>query len=1117
MADDLGLSYQSARKGAYEGDTALAELLDEFPAAPVATPAEDPNAVGPDAPDEGLERSFADSPQSQKPEAIGQGFMESIRGLGQQMGAGPTPQQMGEGGERGMAAASDVALGVVETVRNQALGGVRDATQEVLELTRLSELGLSLPEISQPQTVTGGLARSTAQFLTGFVPAFRMIRFGKAASSLATAGRAALAGAVSDATVFDPQQERLSNLVQSFPVLQNPITDFLESEPGDSEAMGRFKNAVEGLGIGGMVDGLAVGLNAIKQARRIGTLAEEAAGAGEAIVPEKIPLELGDPTKPTVELVDEIPATDAPPMFPVERADPLMDVAKIQGDEIAPEGFEIVTPSVPAKAVNINLSKLDTTDDVKEALATVGDWFRTDMDDARRGVITQRQTEILADNLGMTPAQLLERRKGQAFNAEEALAARKILESSGSQLVKLARKAAVDPRDSDLIAFRRSLALHHAIQAQVSGATAEAGRSLASFKITAKGGLEQARAIRELIDASGGADFSRDMAAKLATLTHPRQIAVMATGLEKATSTDMVLEAWINGLLSGPQTHVVNMLSNSITSMWQIPERFIASQISGSPIGAGDIAAQEAVEQMFGLVYGARDGFRMASKAFKSGEASDLLGKVEAPRRAISAENLNVSGAAGRFADFMGEVTRLPSRFLTASDEFFKGIGYRMELHALAFRQARGEGLEGPALAKRTAEIIAEPPETIHLASVDAARYQTFTSKLGQAGATFQASVAKFPAARFIIPFIRTPVNIMKFAGERSPLAPLSKNVRQEIAAGGARRDLALAKIASGSMLMSVFTEMAASGSITGGDLMNRDMAKIRRETGWQPYSLLIGDTYYAYNRLDPIGITVGIAADLAEILPKLEEQEGEEIAAAAVLAISKNMVSKTYLEGVSKVIEIFDDMTPELGAIRGKQFYQQFLSSFVPNLFAQIARTEDPTMRHVETMVDAFKARLPEYREDLPPRRNIWGDPIVLEGGIGPDIMSPIYASTKKEDPVSEEILRLDKPVSMPPRNLGGVELSPEQYDRFVLLAGKEAVDGQRRNVKQALRDAMKMPAYKRASDGPDGTKSAVVQQVIRGFRQIAEAKLMNEFPELFSAIQVKRMEAARALAPQR
>ena len=65
---------------------------------------------------------------------------------------------------------------------------------------------------------------------------------------------------------------------------------------------------------------------------------------------------------------------------------------------------------------------------------------RVGFDAATRGRVSQAETERLAAELGVTPDKLLTRRKGQALNAEEALAARQILAKSDNELVNLAKR-----------------------------------------------------------------------------------------------------------------------------------------------------------------------------------------------------------------------------------------------------------------------------------------------------------------------------------------------------------------------------------------------------------------------------------------------------------------------------------------------------------------------------------------------------------------------------------------------------------------------------------------------------------------------------------------------------
>jgi len=72
----------------------------------------------------------------------------------------------------------------------------------------------------------------------------------------------------SDFVAFDGQEERLANLIQQFPDLQNPISEYLAADPDDNELVGRAKNVLEGaligLGVGAVAKSVMAGLNAIK-------------------------------------------------------------------------------------------------------------------------------------------------------------------------------------------------------------------------------------------------------------------------------------------------------------------------------------------------------------------------------------------------------------------------------------------------------------------------------------------------------------------------------------------------------------------------------------------------------------------------------------------------------------------------------------------------------------------------------------------------------------------------------------------------------------------------------------------------------------------------------------
>src|SRR3546814_13841049 len=72
------------------------------------------------------------------------------------------------------------------------------------------------------------------------------------------------------------------------------------------------------------------------------------------------------------------------------------------------------------------------------------------------------------------------------------------------------------------------------------------------------------------------------------------------------------------------------------------------------------------------------------------------------------------------------------------------------------------------------------------------------------------------PLIKAVLPFIRTPTNLIKFTAERSPLAPMVKEWRKGFIAGGARRELAIAKSMYGSGVGAVIAAHAAQGVMTG-------------------------------------------------------------------------------------------------------------------------------------------------------------------------------------------------------------------------------------------------------------------------------------------------------------
>ena len=143
-----------------------------------------------------------------------------------------------------------------------------------------------LPDIPKPfdvpDTTVNTIVSTIGQFVVPFGAAGKAMGAAKLGTNVAASfpkaakiARPMIQGAIADFSAFDGHEARLSNLIESVPTLQNPVSEYLAASEDDSELEGRFKNAVEGLGIGAAADGLFKCLSAVKAARKARRIAKE--------------------------------------------------------------------------------------------------------------------------------------------------------------------------------------------------------------------------------------------------------------------------------------------------------------------------------------------------------------------------------------------------------------------------------------------------------------------------------------------------------------------------------------------------------------------------------------------------------------------------------------------------------------------------------------------------------------------------------------------------------------------------------------------------------------------------------------------------------------------------
>lgn len=1108
-----------------------------------------------------------------------------------------------------------------ETAR--AVGGaVRDAAQNTLDLstditnwTRENLLGLrategfKLPEVAENQTTTGKVGRSLIQFVVPFMGYAKALR-GLGVANTVVRGMAA--GAVTDATAFDPHEKRLSNMVMemsdSNPVMGKAMFDYLSAHPEDTNAEGRFKNAVEGLGLGVAVEGVFKGMRMVKHhyftkgedpAASVRKAAEEAKKEMpvESTTPEvEVPGDAAPvtatgtpPAAPKVAKGAKPEKAGTPPVEPVKAPEVTIpetlkrpEVAGIAPREVLagiPKRMPVIKQAQVSQIVkaalsedyasvtqalkesDFNFAHVESREDIQGLMDAVSSVVEKEINTAKHGVETFGQTKELAEELGAGTATMKEMYGDTNQLSAKVLSHRMLLAASADTVTSLARLARTGDVDA-MLALRKHVTLHASMQAQMKGIQTEIARALSSFRITAKSVDLSINERNELIEAMGGHKLNVEFAQKLAGISDPKKLHAVIRRGAMARTKDAIFEAWINGLLSAPATHVVNTVGNTLTALASVAERGTAAAI-GKVLRTGDdsIQAGEVKAQLFGMMEGLKDAISITSEGLAAvrkaaGQAatgnlkgagstldenlSELGGAWEAAvtnapvldnaafstmehgarGEAITASqfDLDPNSIIGGFVDGLGALVRLPGRALMTSDELFKTIHYRGELKAQAYRDGRTKGLTGDELFSHVARMVEDPTPALQAQALNAARQGTFTTPLGTIGSSGQHYLNQVPGARYVMPFVRTPVNIMKYVGVRTPgLNLLAESVRNEFKAGGVRRDVMLAKTALGGSLYALGATLAAEGVITGGGEKDQSAERLG---GIQPYSVKVGNTYYAYNRLDPFGMFLGMAADISDISGHIGTDKADEMASVAALAISRNLVSKQYLSGIVEFLDTINSGSET----RWQSFIKKFSSTFVPfsALSGAIRREVDPEVKEAWTVMDAVKSKLPGFSKDVPPLVNIFGEDVHYKGGLGPDIASPVYTSEVSTDPAATEIARLNIDLRHPPRVIQaisggpGIDLDHKQYYKYMKLIGQG--DKGDNGFKQEMLKLVQSSRYQNLPEDPDNNlyveaKEKTIRLLFDAHKKRATMQLIQGDPQLQAAFKQNLRNAGNAL----
>ena len=674
--------------------------------------------------------------------------------------------------------------------------------------------------------------------------------------------RSLVAGFLTDFVVEDPFEQNLYNMVDSYEGMLEPVVDILKmpasifkAEDDISPIEARLRKAFGGAVIGEALTGLSVGLKAFRNSK----LAPEALRTLEAKQRLKFK-DLGIDQAGN-ELLDE---------KVIDLIKPL-DVKKGKGI-----GDKTQTPRVGEKIESTFNPKITGggIQNLRESLLNISEYFR-DTDEFGQWARSVSLQDMFNASQRQSRGQALEAarfflqefgpfkktRKGNIINNPQYLPATTIsvnqmMNKNGEEVYNLsvALHNAIVTKNLDAIKEIRSDFIEEtkvlkglvylnkgvgSLTSQSLGARRAAG-GLRDAKTTAqdfgvRSGTEDINSINRNFIEDTGADeidetFNKifDLVEKgdeeavlsLTRLTKYLHIAggnpeVLKKMIKKGfieRGVEFTNEIYINSILSGPPTHVVNILSTGLNTLikplTQSAGAFkvTATDSFGKKVFRPEFNTEEFIKGWKQFIYmyqSLGDAFNVAGKAFKVNEnVLDRAAMVQDARRVsrningqdvtnFADSNVLTRNAIKPFIDFTNADAWLPSiynnfrrinsfgsRLLITEDEFYKQVNFRAYVKADAWEKGVKAGKTGNALTEYieqqsnkvfdivdTGSTKGLPPSITDLykKAKDYAAEVTFTKDLPQDGfgKTIQ-NFANHPFGRLIVPFVRTPINIFK-------------------------------------------------------------------------------------------------------------------------------------------------------------------------------------------------------------------------------------------------------------------------------------------------------------------------------------------------------------------
>ena len=485
-------------------------------------------------------------------------------------------------------------------------------------------------------------------------------------------------------------------------------------------------------------------------------------------------------------------------------------------------------------------------------------------------------------------------------------------------------------------------------------------------------------------------------------------------------------------MLFNPRTHIRNIVGNvGFQPLRWTKDRVAATIEAGvSKVSGGRLGRTKSFAANPSLYKAAWADWSNVRDVLSGNKYDDIRTEINSRRRIFRTAPLE----AGR---------KINSWALEAEDAIFKRVTYADAL--AGYLQSNGVTAEQMRNNTVDAQILSRARDYAGREALKA----TYQDRNMVSDKVVQIARDLGPAGEAVLPFKRTPANILVRGMEYSP-AGFFKAITYDliqVKRGKMTGAEAIDHIASGltgSGLMALGAYLFAQGIVTSGGGDDEGQDAINDLTGVQNYALnLPGGGNVTLDWLAPEALPFFMGVELMDSMG--QGGNTAESISTALKSISDPMLELSMLQSLNDVIDSVSFSENKLGALASSALVSYFTQA-IPTLGGQIERSaEDVRMTtytdknlrlptDLQYAIGRASARIPGWDYQQMPYIDAWG----REDSSGPlwlrmanNFLNPAYTSNKQVTPVDEEIQRIYD-------QTGDASVVPQRPERYITVDGE-------------------------------------------------------------------------------